>query len=183
MKTVKVNLSNQDITHLIKRLEKLQKELEKADSQIVKELSDLGLKAIESNYSTTPYKDGNEDVSFYSTGSEKKKKIGVTGSQVLYNEFGTGTEGQNSPHPKKGEFGLNGYNTGETIRQNNSENSSASRLGIPVGELYWTYREGNVKKYTQGIPAGKQVYLAAKMLKREKDKIVKKVVGDALSKL
>ena len=182
-KAINLNLSSQEIKELIKKLEKFKKEINEADIKIVKELSDLGLKEIEQNYASTPYKDGNDDVNFFATGTEKKKKIGVSGSQVLYNEFGTGTEGENSPHPKKGEFGLNSYNSGRTIRQNNSENSSASRLGIPTGGLYWTYMDGSVKKYTQGIPAGKQVYMAANVLKKEKDKIVKKVVGDALSKL
>lgn len=182
-KAINLNLSSQEIKELIKKLENFKKEISKADAKIVKELSDLGLKEIEQNYAATPYKDGNDDVNFFTTGTEKKKKIGVSGTQVLYNEFGTGTEGESSPHPKKGEFGLNPYNSGKTIRRNNSENSTASQLGIPTGGLYWTYMDGSVKKYTQGIPAGRQVYMAANVLKKEKDKIVKKVVGDALSKL
>lgn len=183
MKTVKINLSSQDINNLISKLQNFQKDIKQADEEIVKQLSDLGLEQIQENYAATPYKDGNEDVSFYSTGSGSKKKIGVTGSQVLYNEFGTGTEGEQNSHPDKGEFGLNPYNSGRTIRQNNIENSSATKNGIPVGGLYWTYTNNGVKKYTQGIPAGKQVYLAAKTIEKDKEKIIKKVVGDALSKL
>ena len=183
MKKINVDLSNQSIKKLIYKLERFNKSIENADKKIVEELSNLALAEIQKNYSNTPYKDGNDDVSFYITGEEKKKKVGVTGSQVLYNEFGTGTEGEKSPHPEKGEFGLNSYNSGRTIRRNNNPNSSASRLGIPEGELYWTYRDGSIKKYTQGIPAGKQVYMAAKTVKKEKNEIIKKVVGDALSKL
>ncbi len=183
MKKISVDLSTQSINKLINKLERFNKNLEKADEKIVEELSNLALQEIQENYSSTPYKDGNEDISFYATGTEKNKKVGVMGSQVLYNEFGTGTEGQNSPHPEKENFGLNPYNSGRTIRQNNNPNSSASKLGIPEGELYWTYMDGNVKKYTQGIPAGKQVYMAAKAVKKQKNKIIEKVVGDALSKL
>lgn len=182
-KTISINLSSQEIKKLINRLEGFKKRLDEADAKIVDELSNLGLQEIEQNYASTPYKDGNDDVNFFITGTEKKKKVGASGSQVLYNEFGTGTEGENSPHPQKGEFGLNAYNSGRTIRQNNNANSSASRLGIPTGGLYWTYMDGNVKKYTQGIPAGKQVYMASNVIKREKNRIIKKVVGDALSKL
>lgn len=178
-----MNLSTNDIKHTIKKLERFNKSIQESDKKIVEELSNVALTEIQENYSSTPYTDGNEDVSFYTTGTEKKKKVGVTGSQVLYNEFGTGTEGQNNPHPEKGEFGLNPYNSGSTIRQNKNPNSTASQLGIPEGGLYWTYMEGSVKKYTQGIPAGKQVYMAAKAVKKRKDKIIKKVVGDALSKL
>lgn len=183
MKTVNVKLSTQSIKELIKKLENFQGELKQAEEQIVEELADLGLQEIQDNYASTPFKDGNEDVSFFSKGTGKKKTIGVTGSQVLYNEFGTGTEGQNSPHPEKGNFGLNPYNSGNTIRKNNKEDSTASKLGIPNGGMYWTYRTGNIKVYTQGIPAGMQVYKAAKKMQKEKYKICKKVVGDALSKL
>lgn len=183
MKKINLDLSTQQINQMIKRLEKLKKELDKSSEEIVKELSETGLQEIQSNYAATPYKDGNDDVNFFITGTEKKKKVGASGSQVLYNEFGTGTEGANNPHPEKENFGLNAYNSGSTIRANNKANSPASKLGIPAGGLYWTYMDGSVKKYTQGIPAGKQVYLAAKKIQKEKNKVVKKVVGEALSKL
>lgn len=182
-KKINIKLSSQEIQKTIKKLENLQQELNEADIKIVQELSNLGLREIEQNYASAAYKDGNDDINFFITGTEKKKKVGVSGSQVLYNEFGTGTEGANSPHPQKGDFGLNAYNSGRTIRSNNNENSSASRLGIPTGGMYWTYMDGNVKKYTQGIPAGKQVYMAAKSIQKEKNEIIKKVIGDALSKL
>lgn len=184
MKKINLDLSTQQINQMIKRLEKLKKELNKSSEEIVKELSEMGLQEIQSNYAATPYKDGNDDVGFFTSGNGKNRRtIGAVGTQVLYNEFGTGTEGANSPHPQKGDFGLNAYNSGKTIRPNNNANSSASQLGIPTGEMYWTYMDGNVKKYTQGIPAGKQVYLAAKKIQKEKNKVVKKVVGEALSKL
>ena len=178
-----MELSSQSINSLIKNLENFKKDIKQADKKIVDELCKIGLQEIQQNYASTPYKDGNDDVGFFITGSNAHKKVGASGTQVLYNEFGTGTEGANIPHPKKGEFGLRGYNTGTTIRQNNRENSNATNNGIPVGGLYWTYMDGSIKKYTQGIPAGKQVYLAAKTIEKQKKKIIKKVVGDALSKL
>lgn len=183
MKTIKMDLSTNGINHMIKRLEKFKKNLDKADEEMVKQLSELALEEIQTNYSMTPFKDGNDDVNFFITGTEKKKTVGVTGSQVLYNEFGTGTEGQNNPHPEKGEFGLRGYNTGSKIKQNTSDKSNATRLGIPEGELYWIYNKDGIAVYTQGIPAGKQVYNAKNTLQKRKKEISKKVVGDALSKL
>lgn len=185
MKTIKMQLSSQSINSLIKKLENFQKDMKKADTQIVKELSDIGLKEIQANYAATPYKDGNEDVGFFTSGNDKRRTIGVVGTQVLYNEFGTGTAGEQNPHEDKGRFGLNPYNNrnGTTIRENKIQDSEASKHGVPVGGLYWTYISNGEKQYTQGIPAGKQVYLAAKTLEKEKTKIIKKVVGDALSKL
>ena len=183
MKTIKMELSSQSINSLIKRLENFQKDIKQVDKKVVNELCNLGLQEIQQNYASTPYKDGNEDVGFFITGSDANKKVGASGTQVLYNEFGTGTEGANIPHPQKGEFGLNNYNSGRTIRTNNKEKSNATNNGIPVGGLYWTYKVNGVKKYTQGIPAGMQVYKAAKTIEKQKTKIIKKVVGDVLSKL
>ena len=126
-----MELSSNSIKETIKKLKEFQKEIGKADEEIVKQLSDFGLEEIQKNYASTPFKDGNEDVGFFKTGSPKKMNIGVTGSQVLYNEFGTGTEGASNPHPEKGEYGLNAYNSGKTIRKNNKETSNATALGIP----------------------------------------------------
>ena len=185
MKIVKMDLSSQSIKDLVKKLEDFKKDIKQADKKIVKELSDLGLKEIQANYATTPYKDGNEDVGFFTAGNDDKRTIGVVGTQVLYNEFGTGTAGEMNPHEDKGKFSLNPYNNrvGTTIRENKIQDSEASKHGIPVGGLYWTYMNNGEKQYTQGIPAGKQVYLAAKTIEKEKTRIIKKVVGDALSKL
>lgn len=182
-KNIKINLSSKNIKDTIKRLETLRKNINNSDEEIIKQLSELGLQEIQDNYSKTPFKDGNEDVGFFVTGSATDKKIGVSGSQVLYNEFGTGTKGERSPHPKKNDYGLNAYNSGKTIRRNMKQESNATQNGIPEGELYWTYIKDGQKHYTQGIPAGQQVYKAANKLQKEKTKIIKKVVGDALSKL
>lgn len=182
-KKIKIKLSSNDIKDTIKKLQEFQKALTNAGEEVVDELCELGLKEIQTNYSQTPFKDGNEDVGFFVAGSKTKKKVGVSGSQVLYNEFGTGTVGEHNPHPKKGDYSLNAYNSGKTIRRNQKENSNATQNGIPEGELYWTYIKDGQKHYTQGIPAGQQVYKAAKTLQKEKTEIIKKVVGDALSKL
>ena len=183
MKTLKLELSSQSINDLVLRLQNFQKDIKEADTEIVKQLADRGLQAIQENYAATTYKDGNEDVGFFTAGNNQRRTIGVVGSQVLYNEFGTGTAGKMNDHSEKGKFGLNDYNSGHTIRKNNIKDSEASKHDIPVGGLYWTYMDNGVKKYTQGIPAGKQVYLAAKTLEKEKVKIIKKVVGDVISKL
>jgi hypothetical protein len=182
-KKINVKLSTNAIEKAIKKLQEYRNALEEAGEQAVNKLSELGLEEIQKNYNDTIYTDGNEDVSFFQTGTQKNRKIGVTGTQVLYNEFGTGTEGEQSPHPEKKGFGLNPYNSGKTIRKNNKPESSATQNGIPEGGLYWTYTKNGQKHYTQGIPAGKQVYNAAKVLQKEKNEITKKVIGDALSKL
>lgn len=180
-KILKVKLSPSSINQLKQKMQTLQKDLEKIDEEIVEELAEFTLEKIKQNYDSTPFKDGNEDVSFFKRGSEKQKTVGVMGSQVLYNEFGTGTEGQKSPHPEKSRFNLKGYNTGKTIRK--AGVNTSPKTGVLLGELYWTYQKDGETIYTQGIPAGKQVFNASESLRREKNKIVKKKVSDKLSKL
>ena len=184
MKTVKIELSSQSLNKLLKKINNLKEELDKANTEIVEKLADYTLSEIQTNFSSTDYKDGNEDISFFKRGSDKKVTIGTMGSQVLYDEFGTGTAGANDGHEMKGDFPLKSYNSGKTIRTNKSDESNATAKGIPVGGLYWTYKDKNgEKRYTQGIPAGKQVFNASISLQEKKKEIIKQKVSDVLSKL
>lgn len=183
MRTIKVNLSVKGINDLINKMDDLQEGIEKANKNIVEKLSDYALEEIQNNYAATLYKDGNEDVAFFKKGDENSKSVGVSGKQVLYNEFGTGEAGANDGHEMKGDFNLRPYNSGKTIRTA-KPGSNAEAEGIPVNGLYWTYRdEQGQKRYTQGIPAGKQVLNAAISLEKKQKEIIKKEVGEALSKL
>ena len=168
MKKVKVSLSKEGLKELSQKIDNLKKDLKQADNKIKNRLADFAENQINMNLSATPFKDGNDDTYTFKEDSDEKMKVGMRGSQVLYNEFA-----------------LNPYNNrnGTTIRQNNKENSDATKNGIPVGGLYWTYMDNGTKRYTQGIPAGKQVFDAAMSLTNEKKKIVKEEVSDALSKL
>lgn len=173
MKIIKLNLSQSSIQKAIEKLSNLQNDLEKSSKSITKELSDIAFNQVNKNYASSPYTDGNDDVSIISRGTENHQKVGAEGSQVLYREFGTGTEGLNAPHPIKSNFKLKGYNSGSKIRVNSK-----------TGELFWIYKDSSGNKvYTQGIPAGKEVYNAALILKGKKISIIKKRVGEALSKL
>lgn len=173
MKTIKANLSQSSIEEIKNKLLELQSNLEKASDKISNDMVDLFEKEIMTNYSSSPYTDGNDDVEFFKSKKDNKYKVGARGSQVLYREFGTGTEGLNAPHPIKEKYNLKGYNTGEKIRVNSKN-----------GELYWIYKDKDGKKvYTQGIPAGKEVYNASIILKGKKISIIKKRVSEALSKL
>ena len=179
-KSIKVDLSTKGLDNLSKKLEKFKTNLEKANTEIVDEIAEYGLKEIQTNFSTFDI-DGNEDVSFFKEGTNTHKKIGARGSQVLYVEFGTGTEGANNPHPLKSEFGLKGYNTGRTIRS--AKPYVSAKTGILVGEKFWTYKQNGQIVYTTGIPSGQGVYRASRSIKKIKSKIIKEKVGDALSKL
>lgn len=181
MKIIKVPLSISGMNDLKNKIDTLKNSLDQVSVDITKELADYTYKEIQNNINNTQYKDGNDDVMAFKEINGTKAKVGMRGSQAIYDEFGTGTQGQQSPHPIKGQFNLNGYNSGKTIRR------SSGRLGegFPSkGTLYWTYKDksGNII-YTTGIPAGKQVYNASRALRKAKNSIVKQKVGDMLSKL
>lgn len=70
------------------------------------------------------------------------------GSQVIYDEFGTGDRGLMHPHPDKGKYSLNDYNSGSHIKLDKD------------GSFYWTYYSNKDGKYTSshGVPAGMFMY-------------------------
>lgn len=75
-------------------------------------------------------------------------RVGVSGSQVIYDEFGTGTQGENFSHPDKNKYNLDDYNSGAFIRTNKE------------GIKYWTYFSPvtNKRVSSKGVPAGMFMY-------------------------
>lgn len=182
MKKINIPLTTKGIKDFKDKIDNLITQLPKVNEQILSELADLGQSEIEKNRASTIYTDGNDDYKVFKEKTENGYKVGARGSQVLYDEFGTGTEGINEPHPIKNEFNLKEYNSGKTIRT--ASIKMKPDTGILPGEKYWTYKgkDGELV-YTQGIPAGKEVFNAEQIVKRKKQEIVKKKVGEVLSKL
>ena len=187
-KIIKVDIMSGEVDELIKKLENLKKSAEKVKDDMIDDFKKVGRDSITSALSSDPYlNDNSSNTSYYETENE----IGVSGSQSVYDEFGTGTLGQNNPHPEKDSYGtpLNDYNTGKTIRPNAGINSSgfgiteASKRGIPLNGMYWTYMKDGQKIYTQGRPAGAYVYKGKKAIVNSMKEINKKRVGELLSKL
>ena len=175
-KKIKCQLSEQGINNLINKLKELNKNVVVVKDKVIKDLIEVGEKEISNNISSSEYTNS-EPSEVFST----KDKVGMKGRQAIYDEFGTGTIGANNPHPKKDEakgVSLNPYNSGKRIRTN-----TGSAKGIPVGELYWTYKYNGQIIYTQGRPAGQQVYKASKTIRNNIKEICKKRVGEAISKL
>lgn len=177
------------INSTINKLIKFKSKYNKLADEIGKELADYAKEQIEEDYQSSPFQEENGDRKTEVNKEDKTYIVKTSGSQVLYTEFGTGTVGENNPHPEKSKYNLNPYNYatiehGGTIRVNSNKDTNASKEGIPVGGLYWTYKdkEGN-KVYTQGIPAGKQVYNAKIKTEKKAKEIAKRKVADLLSKL
>lgn len=68
--------------------------------------------------------------------------VGMRGHQVVYDEYGTGLNGMDNPHPEHDRRGMNPYASGKTIQYD--------KHGFP----YWRYRGVS----TYGVPAGMFIY-------------------------
>ena len=173
--------TRESIDDFIKNLRSFKSGIKVVEKEILDELSSEAENEMQLSVSSSNYEDC-EPITVKKEGKGKKRKVGIYGVQAIYDEFGTGTVGQNNPHPEKGNYDLNDYNTGTTIRENkNYKNATAE--GIPPNGLYWTYKYNGRKIYTQGRPAGMHVYKAHNKVKEVMKKIINEKVRDELSKL
>lgn len=165
-------------------LERMARKTEQATTTILDDLAATGLEEMKHTYNSQPYQIENDSqMNFSITQGRKKRTITMEGSQAVYREFGTGTMGQQNPHPIKGEFALDDYNSHVTpkgtIRYATKKDNAIS--GIPVGELFWTYKdEKGQTHYTQGVPAGKEGYNASRKIRKDAAKIIRKRIKEAL---
>ena len=177
MKEIRVPLSVNNLKELTKKIKTFQADIKEAEKKIVEELIEVADTEIKKGYASSPYEGYTESNSF----KKSKNKASVSGVDVLYREFGTGTAGAQESHPIKGNFELNPYNSGKTIRPAGIH--IPAETGILPGDLYWTFSKNGVKYYTSGISAGKEVYYASKETRKSIKKIAKERIGGAISKL
>lgn len=183
-KRLKVNLSTKSIDSAIQTLNKLKNTLDKENDNMLKDLAEQTVDKAKEFYAEVKFKSNNTPEFNYRK-TEKGYQMYARGESLLYDEFGTGDEGQSQPHKLKGQFDLNDYNSGRTIRPASMlSKEKQSKTGIKSG-LYWTYQDpisGEIV-YTQGIPAGMFMYNTDRWLRDNYKKIIKKKVDDVISKV
>ncbi len=178
MKTYNYEYSIYNLGKLDALIKGIASKLNTASNNIANDVAKFGQSEIMKNYNKSTFKT-NEAMNIYKEGSQNIYDIGMRGKQAIYEEYGTGTEGEANSHPLKDISGLNPYNSGKTIRK--ASEAVSQLTAIPQGELYWTYKDENGKiQYTTGVPAGKEVYNALKSIKNEIPKIVEKDLGDLI---
>ena len=167
---MKVKLSDESIRKSIEQLKNLQEEMDDiALNNIVTKLINEGTK-IANEYTIGAPQNNNQESVIVSGLLESGKAgyIALRGPGAVYDEFGTGDEGANDPHPMKNNFSLNPYNSGPTIRLDEFDRH------------YWIYKPMAGQPYfdddgkTHGIPSGKMIYNTSKHLRSIKDDIIKK---------
>lgn len=173
MAKIKISLDTKQIQKTIDRLNKLKENIKNDVKETISETVDEGIREIEYNYAETKYKDGNDDYSVDGIKDLTNGQIMAYGKQVFYDEYGTGTQGEDSPHPFKSISGLNAYNSGKYIKPSKKYGGLGWRYKNKSGETIWT----------NGIPAGMQVFKASRVLKRSFSKRLEKKVGDSISRV
>ena len=177
---IRISFGKTSIADMIKLYKNIAENTDELKENIIDDLKRIGLKEINNSIGSSKY-EASEPIAVI----EEKNAIGIKGTQAVYDEYGTGTIGGLNPHPEKPSF-LNAYNSGSTIRPNEKGKAIRKNDGlggmIPPNTLYWTFHYKDKKIYTQGRPAGMHVYKAKKQIKENLEDIVKKRVGEYLSK-
>lgn len=186
MSNKQINVGIMDFDNVAKTLYQLADTLKKSEKDFSKAVAEFGVAYLDKQYKNL-YSDPNlTDIHTKISENENGYSITAYGNDVIYAEFGTGDMGEESNHEnKKAEFNLNDYNSGATIRNVNSLKTTGKALqkvaehGIVSGN-YWTYKKNGNIYYTQGVPAGKQMFNTAKYLK---DGAAKKIILEKLGEL
>lgn len=173
-----VKLSEAGIKEAVYKIKFLKDSVNVGSQRIVEELVEKGV-GIASTYNANAPQSGLEksNVVGKTTDSGNKGYVALIGDSAVYDEFGTGEQGASDPHPMKGNFGLNPYNSGPHIFYNEL-----------AGRYQWRYRPMAGRPYftntglTEGIPSGKQMYNTSKDLRAIKKDIITKELNSALKR-
>ena len=178
-----MRVDTKEIGRMINSLNTLSSNINKLKTEIPKEIAEEGLKYLNSLYASKSKDNDTDDIHTSIDKTANGYSIISQGKDVLYEEFGTGDEGARHPHKDKSKYGLKDYNSGPTIRPVNSNNPALKAHGITSGK-YWTYEKDGEIKYTQGIPAGMQMFDTSNYLRSGVIKtIMKEKASDVLSKV
>ena len=153
-----------NIKDVIKALQELLSNIDKIADETMQEIAKKGETYLDARY-VTRFKDPNiTDISTDYRKSQGGYVLEAKGRDVIYEEFGTGDEGASHPHPNKSAYALNDYNSGPQIKDvsDYDENSyiydDLRDFGITSGK-FWIYsKDGSTLHYTQGVPAGREMW-------------------------
>lgn len=181
MKT-QITIDISDLKGLIKGLENLRDNISTETDKMLKEIAESGKKYLDRQYSGMNKDPNIEDISTKIEGSKNSYNLIAYGKDVVYEEFGTGDEGEKHQHPMKSKYSLNAYNSGTKIRnvddydKNSYIKDDLEEIGINSGK-FWIYSKdgSDTLYYTQGVPSGQEMWNTRNYLlsKKTKDTIKK----------
>lgn len=156
MSSINIDIMNVDqLKKVINALENLKEDLSEANTKIMEDISNEAVEYLNTQYANSPNRlDPNIDfgsirVSINKTGNNYE--IVASGKDVVYEEFGTGDEGQKHKHSGKSKYSLYDYNTGGTITRvkdikNPKVRELLSRRGVTSGK-FWFYPKMGATKH------------------------------------
>ena len=161
---------DQGIVDTIHRLEFLKDNIIVGNYNVVKALVDKGAEIANRYNASAPQSSVKKStIRGVVLDGGRKGYVALIGDSAVYDEFGTGEEGAANPHPLKGNYNLNPYNSGPIVSAN---------INPETGRHFWYYNG----KITEGIPSGKQMYNTAKDLRAEKNTIIKTEMENVLKR-
>ena len=157
----------------------LRKTIKDTTKLAVRKVMEAGIDKAKELNSVAP-KTGVEDNQIYGTSSKDgySRQVVMSGPNAIYDEFGTGEEGAAKPHPLKSNFGLNDYNSGPYVSTHINKKGKHYWFYRPMGRIEPRYFKPN--GYTEGTPAGKQMYNTLRYLEKNANNIVKQEFNNAL---
>ena len=167
------------IKDLIDTLEYTRYTLEEATcNEIVRRLTeDGGYKAVEYNAMAPQSNPERSTIRFGAEGP--KGEIALEGPGAVYDEFGTGERGADDGHPLKGFYNLNPYNSGPFVSTHINKNGRHYWFAPNWSSDPYMFPNG----YTEGIPAGKQMYNTLLYVRSIKGGIIADEVNKAIQTL
>ena len=163
------------IDRVIRRLERMKRELESKNHEFIEKLALEGIEVADSHFSNAIY-DGVNDVSPGQIVwlSDNEAQIVVSGTTVLFIEFGTGIT-YTDQHELAGKYGYVrvGYGQGKGANPKGwIYKGEPGTNGIPVkGRPAGVYR-------TKGNPPARAMYLAGKAMRDRVEETAREVFGN-----
>lgn len=157
---IKISLDTKSINASIKQLDDYMKNLDSKIDELAKRLADMGAVDVSLGFSKAKY-DGKKDFDVSVEGDNGKYRIIVSGESVLFVEFGSGvTYGYGHPEADKHGMGPGTYPDGK------------GHWNDPNG---WWIPKSKGGGHTYGNPPNMPMYLTAKELRKEVERVAKEV--------
>jgi len=159
---INVEIDETNVKSVINAFEDMLNNLDSFIDDAMKEIVSKGNTFLDAQY-VSRVKDPNiTDISTDWRKNDNEYVIEATGKDVIYEEFGTGDRGEESPHPNKSKYDLNDYNSGTFIMSvedigNQDLLDLLKSEGITSGK-YWKYHKNGQTYLTQGVPAGQEMW-------------------------
>lgn len=177
---IKIQLTRQGVDRAIGKLDVIQDNLKYLQEDIIYELVTKGAEYANKTKASYKYKNSNETTYIQSRSGDKSGYIALVGKGAIYEEFGTGEKGLNNPNPGANNFSipLHPFNSGAFV---------STHINKKTGDHFWYYIPlSNTpgygsNGYTTGIPSSKVMYNTAKYIEKNKKKIYKDKLKEAIA--